>query len=174
VRRKVEPFAIRVDTREQLPYDFELMRDLAELPFVVERGTLSTGDYATHASSYLEADACVVERKSLSDLYSTLSSGRDRFEREWQRMAMYGHACLVIEADWSAIVTPNDHLRRPSELNPKSVAATLIAWGQRYGVHVHALPNRQFAEMFTFRILERWVRDRRASVSALTRTASTE
>ena len=47
-----------------------------------------------------------------------------------------------------------------SALNPKTVAASVLAWEQRFPrVHWHFSPNRRWAEVTTFKILERFLRD---------------
>ncbi len=159
-----DPFLILIDQREKLPYTFAAVR-APVLPYTAETCHLPTGDYATGLTGAdLGPGPCyyghaVVERKSLSDLYGTLGQHRVRFEREFQRLSHFGYAALVIEADWATIANPNAVLDHPTELNPKSVIATLLAWSQRYGVHLFPCPNRNFAEQLTYRLLERWVRD---------------
>jgi len=150
---------IKVDTREHLAYDFKSVKS-PQIPFEVVRATLETADYTADAPlCSTKADQIVIERKSLADLYSTLGHGRDRFEREFQRMAEYGYAALVVEATWEQIADPNKHLKHPTLMVPKTVVATLVAWSQRYGVHVFTCPGRVFAEKLTYRLLERWARD---------------
>jgi hypothetical protein len=76
-------------------------------------------------------------------------------------MAGYQFAAVVIEGDWHTIV------RRPpvrSRLNPKTVVASIAAWSQRYRVHFWTCPNREFAERYTFRLLERFWKDRRLAL----------
>jgi len=154
-----QTMTIKVDTREQLPYDFASVKS-PQIPFTVVRDTLGTADYTTEAPlTAPKADQIVIERKSLQDLYSTLGQARDRFEQEFQRMSEYGYAALVVEATWEQIAEPNRHLKHPSLLVPKTVVATLVAWSQRYGVHVFTCPGRVFAEKLTYRLLERWFRD---------------
>jgi hypothetical protein len=70
---------IIVDTREQLPY----WKD--------NRKTLSVGDYTTKKL----LNAFHIERKSLSDLYGTLTSGNRRFKYELFRAA-YHHIILEV------------------------------------------------------------------------------
>ena len=70
---------ILVDTREQLPY----WKD--------NRKTLSVGDYTTRKL----LNVFHVERKSLSDLYGTLTSGNRRFKYELFRAA-YHHIVLEV------------------------------------------------------------------------------
>lgn len=154
-----QPMTIKVDTREQLAYDFASVKS-PQIPFEVVRDTLETGDYSAAVPlTATKADMIVIERKSLADLYSTLGHGRERFEREFQRMSEYGYAAVVVEATWEQIADPNKHLKHPTLLVPKTVVATLIAWSQRYGVHVFTCPGRVFAEKLTYRLLERWARD---------------
>lgn len=154
-----QTLTIRVDTREQDPFTFDCVAKPV-LPFTVVRGTLKTGDYADDGRCSLPpAEQCIVERKSLPDLYSTMARGRGRFERECQRLAEFGYAAIVIEADWHGILRPNEHLQHATKMSPKSVVAGLLAFGQRYGLHVFPCPGRRFAEQLTHRLLERWARD---------------
>ena len=157
----MQAMTIRVDTREQSPFDFASVASPV-IPFTTVRATLQTGDYDLAAFADAGRDPIeqiVVERKSLSDLYGSLGHGRERFEREFQRMADYGYAAVVIESDWLQIMRPNDYLRHPTLVRPKSVVQTLLAWSQRYEVHVYPCPGRRFAEQLTHRMLERWARD---------------
>lgn len=150
------------DSQEKLPYDFaSIVRPV--LRFTVEDGHLKTGDYTVRIhGAVLPDDNIVIERKTLADLYTTLGQRRKQFEAEFQRMSLYGHAALVLEAGLEQIALPSSWLSHPSQLHPKSVFGTLFAWSQRYGVHVWPCPGRRFAEQATFRMLERWVRDRAA------------
>jgi len=161
VARKPQPFTIDIDTREQLPFPFRHIQDQI-LPFTVERATLAEGDYGVRTPADTpKAARIALERKSLPDLYGSLGNGRDRFRREFERLAGYGYAALVIEAPWEAILSPSQYLRHDTAMSPKSVVRSLLAWSQRYGVHVFPCPNRQFAEQLTYRLLERWEVDRR-------------
>jgi ERCC4-type nuclease len=137
------------DTREQTPFDFKNC-DLTGVEIVT--GTLKTGDYSLQGYE----DKITIERKSLSDAYGTFGQGRERFERELERMAEYTYAAIVIENDWQSI------LRCPpsrSRLNPKTIFRSAIAWEQRYGVHFWTCINRAFAEKVTFVMLERFWKD---------------
>ena len=49
------------------------------------------------------------------------------------------------------------------KMKPKTIIASVIAWEQRFGVHFHAVPGRAFAEQLTYRMIERFVRDRRGA-----------
>jgi ERCC4-type nuclease len=154
------PVPVIIDTREGLPFALEGLTADAEhghRPIVVtkQRKALPAGDYSLLGH---ERDV-TIERKSLSDLYSTLGQQRERFERELRRIQdCYQWGAVVIEADWPAII------RKPPErsyLKSKTVFRSILTWAQRYPkVHWFPCPDRRFAEILTFRLLERWLKDR--------------
>lgn len=149
------PFIVVVDTREQHPFDFEgLVADAKDhrRPLLVrtERRGLASGDYSLAGfESHI-----AVERKSTADLFSTLGQGRERFERELFRLNQMEYAAVVIEAGWVEILSdPPAH----SQLLPKTIHRSVIAWQQRYPrIHWWPCGNRRLAEVTTFRILERF------------------
>jgi len=148
------PFTVLVDTREQLPYDFSGMTtNEGELLAVKKRHVgLPSGDYSIEGMESLVA----VERKSLDDLYGSVTWGRRRFEHEIVRLdSLPGFAAVVIEADWREIVAPQEY--RPgwvNQTNPRSVEGTIAAWSIRYPrVHWWACGDRRGAELRTFAIL---------------------
>lgn len=147
-----------VDTREQAPFTFTgLTCDVADgggpLTIQTTRGTLKSGDYSL--AGFETRVAC--ERKSLADLYGTIGQGRDRFERELQRLSTYAYAAVVIEATWAEIAAdPPPHTRLP----PKTVYRSILAWDVRYPrIKWHAFGPRRLAEISTFRLLERFLRE---------------
>jgi DNA excision repair protein ERCC-4 len=155
----VFPARILVDTREQAPYSFRgLFADAADgctaaglrLPLLVPtaRVALPAGDYAVEGFQ----TRCAVERKSLADLYSTLSQGRDRFRREVERLSGMEFAAVVVEASLARILSdPPPH----SDMRPRAVVRTMISWAVRYGVHFLTCEDRGLAEIMTFRLLQR-------------------
>lgn len=70
---------ILVDTREQRPLKFTPSGALTEVQYVM----LPVGDYA---AEYLDGSRCPVyfERKSLTDLWGTMTTGYARFKREME------------------------------------------------------------------------------------------
>lgn len=152
------PFTVAIDTREQAPFAFRGIHSDARqkrklLLIPTTRKTLHTGDYSIEGYE----SEITIERKSLEDLYGTLGQGRDRFERELERIASFQHAFVVVEASWMKILeSPPPQTR----LAPKSVYRSILAWQQRIP-HLHwwACHTRRFAEITTFRILERFFRD---------------
>ena len=131
---------IAIDTREQRPYRF--VRS--------EVKTLTTGDY-----SVIGLEDCVaVERKSKSDAYSSLGSGRKRFERELQRLAQLDFAAVVIESSLPAFLAPPVFTR----LRPESAIATVIAWSVKYGVPFYFAGDRRHAQALTRNLLKYYFR----------------
>ena len=82
-----EPVRVVVDTREQLPYQF----DPAHVTTV--RRALPAGDYSLEGYE----SAMAIERKSLEDFVASAISHRERFGRELRLLAEYDFACIVVE-----------------------------------------------------------------------------
>jgi ERCC4-type nuclease len=152
------PFTVVIDRRERLPFAFANLKADARRrrrPLVVPTvaAHLPSGDYSIEGFQ----DKVAVERKSLEDLYGTLGQHRDRFERELARLDEMDFAAVVVEADWPAILfTPPVE----SSLLPKTVFRSVLAWQQRFPrVHWWTAYSRDFAEIITFRVLERFWND---------------
>ena len=142
---KISDFTIIIDTQEQLHYDFSTIKPLP----LIKHEKLKTGDYSIQG---LESEI-TVERKTLSDLFGSLGKGRNRFHREFQRMSEMKYAVLMIENDYETMFSnPPSH----STIMPKKIFRSLIAWSQRYGVHVWPMWSRESAEKATYLILKRY------------------
>ncbi len=153
------PCTVVIDQQEKRPYSFDRIKADASQGegFVAVRtevGHLKTGDYSLAGYEHRVA----VERKSPSDCFSTIGQGRDRFERELARLNGMQFACVVVEAEWSEIFAdPPEH----SQLSPKTVYRSVLAWQQRFkNVHWLMMPGREVAEVTTFRVLERFWKER--------------
>jgi ERCC4-type nuclease len=81
-----EECEILIDTREQYPLHFPNSK----------RQKLSCGDYTSTGSLYSDV---FVERKSLPDLVSTLSGGKDRFVQEIERAKKLNYYLVVVIED---------------------------------------------------------------------------
>ncbi len=117
---KPRPYVL-IDTREQRP-----LRFVEGLGVDCGVATLPAGDYSVRGFTHLIA----LERKSISDLVSTLSHGRERFENELDLLAQYRWKAILIEGDQVDIEA---HAYRSSML-PKSVLGSLRAFYWRWGV----------------------------------------
>ena len=151
------PYRIIVDNREKTPYTFDGMRGPSPHYQKIEvesfRGHLETGDYAIVSMTSNAKMSIRIERKTLADLYTTLGSHRDRFQREHERLAAYDFAAVIIEADWKTIIKEPPE---QSKLSPKSVFGTSASWMIRYGVPWIACPGRRFAEKYTFKLFQQF------------------
>lgn len=133
-----EPPVIAIDTREQKPYTFSAS--------VVK--TLATGDYSMVGMEHLVA----VERKTSSDAYSSLGRGRSRFQSEVERLGALECGAIVIEASLTSLMQPPVY----SQMSPKAVIGTLLAWSVRYGVHVFFAGDRWHGNALTRVVLEKF------------------
>lgn len=91
------PLTILIDSREQNPLPFRNS----------ERATLRTGDYSFACNGRSFASECCIERKSLPDLFSTITSGHARFKRELQRAQSLKYFAVVVEGSYSDLVARN-------------------------------------------------------------------
>ena len=105
-----------VDTREQNPFDFSRFDGWFA---GIEKRPLKLGDYSVAG---LE-DVCVVERKDLSDLISSLTVERPQFVNRLRLMSRYPHRLLAITAALSQVKSPYPH----GGANPNRVTQSLIA-----------------------------------------------
>jgi DNA excision repair protein ERCC-4 len=139
---------ILVDSREQKPYKFDCIVPIPTTKIVA----LKVGDYSIEGYQ----DEIGIERKSLEDAYNTFGQGRKRFQRELEKSIGFKFFAVIIESDWHSIVK---YPPIRSNLNPKSVVSSIAAWSMRYRVHFWTVPNREFGERWTYRLLERFHND---------------
>jgi ERCC4-type nuclease len=154
----VFPATVLIDSREQRAFTFRgISADVGQgggnwsVPTEVVK--LDAGDYSL--DGYATAIAC--ERKSHSDLLHTIGQERDRFQRELERLNAMQVAYVVVEADWHAVLNDPPPY---SSLSAKTVFRSVIAWQQRFTrVHWWFVNNRDWAEVTTLRIFERWLKE---------------
>jgi DNA excision repair protein ERCC-4 len=150
------PIVIAVDTREQDGYG-----PLFRVPYVVQ--TLSEGDYSVCG---LE-DRIAIERKSLSDLVSSLTFQRTRFEKELAKAKSYDRFYVVCEC------SPEDILegRYRSNAHPTAIWESIHALAVRHNTPFLFLSNRETAARAVESILCKYAREFFKSVEAVTRAA---
>jgi len=145
---KPPPVVIIVDTREQLPYDFAGVETI--------RACLPSGDYSVQNYETVAA----VERKTLADLVQSLSHGRERFEREMERLKEYEFKILMIDATLEDIAKH----RYQSQMHPSAVVGSLAAFMLDYQIQVVFAGKREYAELLTLRLLTKfWERKQKAA-----------
>jgi len=134
---RFDALVILIDTREKLPFKFG---DAVAF----RRAGLQTGDYSILG---LENEVAV-ERKSLDDLISSLSTGRERFQREIDRLVNFPTKAIVVEGSWDDIHAGNYR----SKMSP------LAAYGSIIGIIADGLPvlmcgKRKKAEVACYALL---------------------
>lgn len=150
------PYTIIIDTREQSAFSFRDIRSDSREgggPIILktERKALKSGDYSIDGVQ----ERCAIERKSLEDLFHCVGSDRERFLKQLERLNELECAALVVEADWPRVLKGCPH----SQLKPKTVYRSVISWQQRNrypNIHWWFCPGKRFAEITTFRILDRF------------------
>lgn len=142
-------FIIIQDTREQKPLKFP--KDIK-----VIKKSLETGDYSINGYE----DKICIERKSKVDAYGSLSSGRERFENEYKRMALMDKALVIIESSFSDFMVSPYYYRGGKKIeckfNPVSAINTLISWYLDYNIGFIFADNHKMAMGFTLRFLEKY------------------
>ncbi len=141
---RIFPATVIVDTREQTPFHFLNIDPWPIVP--VSHATLKTGDYSMRGYE----SRLTIERKSIGDFLGSISADRDRFEREFERMAEMEFAAVVIEGELSEVL---QHARDNTNMKTKSIMGTLDSWRIRYGVHWVFGMGRRGAERNTLTLL---------------------
>lgn len=134
-----EGFCIVIDTREQDGLFQKLPKGL-----VVVRDTLKYADYSVRGFE----NQIAIERKSLPDLWSSLTVEADRFKRELEALADYERKWLLIEALESSYLS----FQEGRKIHPNSIRGALVSIEIRLGIPVWQSESRTAAE--------RWVIDR--------------
>ena len=143
-----EVLRIVVDSRERQPWLFRAFPSVMTV-----RATLDAGDYKAEGSAF------VVERKTGADFLSSISWGRERFERELARMQAAGGGAVVVEAALHEVLygaANRGGLRVHSNAILGSVASFLV----RFGVPVLFASSRDDAEALACHLLRHVERQR--------------
>jgi ERCC4-type nuclease len=163
------PFAVLIDSREQLPYSFDNLYAgpvgrSRRIIVPTRRVALAVGDYSVFGWPRI-----VIERKSKEDLWNSISQARENFVGRLEKMGdsfLCDWAAVMVEAEWGEILSQPPPF---TEYRPKSLARTIQAWMIRFpAVHWIFMPGRDFAEAMTFRLLERYWKDRQTDKTAET------
>ena len=127
ITRQIPKPVVLIDTREKLPFDFSRFPNwIAE----EKRQKLKAGDYSAEGMEKL----LVLERKTLSDLITTLMQDRPRFFRLCEQLAKYRWRALLVEASYEDIKSPYD--ADYTLAHPNAVSGTLDALEAKFGIPV--------------------------------------
>jgi ERCC4-type nuclease len=139
IARRIPKPVIVIDTREQAPFDFA---GLSNWVGGTTRRKLDAGDYSVVGMERLLR----LERKSLTDLITTLMQYRTRFLKECEALARFRHPALLVEATYEDVKSfYNDELCTAAHLN--AVSGSLDALEARFGIAViYTSQHRPLAE----------------------------
>jgi ERCC4-type nuclease len=128
ITRQIPKPVVLVDTREQLPFDFSRFPNWIAGE---KRKPLRVGDYTVEGME----DLLILERKSLTDLISTLMQNRARFFDGCEKMTQYRWRALLVEASYEDIKTVYDD-ELCTQAHPNAVSGTLDALEVKFGIPV--------------------------------------
>ena len=98
-----------------------------------------------------------VAKQILDQVVTTCTGrGRTRFIKELERMSEMDYCAIVIESSFSSFTKPPPF----SRMNPHSAIMSLVAWSIRYGVCIYFADNRVYRNWLTFRILEKFWKEK--------------
>jgi ERCC4-type nuclease len=129
ITRQIPKPVVLVDTREKYPFDFSRFKNWIAGE---KRTALKAGDYSIEGMESL----LVLERKTLTDLITTVIQQRERFFKLCEKMTKYRWRALLIEATYEDIKSPYDYNTYNTFAHPNAVSGTLDALEARYGIPV--------------------------------------
>ena len=137
-RRIPKPIVI-VDSREQAPFEF---KGLGNWIGGTTKRCLDAGDYSIVGMERLLR----LERKSLSDLITTLMQWRERFFERCALLARFRYAAILVEASYEDVKSFYDESLCTSA-HPNAVSGSLDALEARFGIPViYTSQRRALAE----------------------------
>jgi hypothetical protein len=128
ITRQIPKTIVLVDTRERYPFEF------SQFPNWIadeKRQALKAGDYSVEGMETL----LILERKTLTDLITTVIQQRARFFKQCEKMTKYRWRAVLIEASYEDIKSPYGEEYNTSA-HPNAVAGTLDALEARFGIPV--------------------------------------
>ena len=129
ITRKIPKPIVIIDTREKNPFDFGRFKNWIGGG---KSQALKAGDYSIEGMETL----LVLERKTLTDLITTLIQQRTRFFKQCEKMTKYRWRALFIEASYEDIKSPYDQDEYNTLAHPNAVSGTLDALEARFGIPV--------------------------------------
>ncbi len=139
ITRQIPKPVVLVDSREQLPFDFSRFPNWIA---ATKRKGLRVGDYSVEGME----DVLILERKSLTDLITTLMQNRLRFFDGCEKMTQYRWRAILVEASYEDIKTVYDD-ELCTRAHPNAVSGTLDALEAKYGIPViYTSRHRPLAE----------------------------
>ena len=129
ITRQIPKPVILIDAREQYPFDFSRFKNWIGGQ---KSMALKAGDYSVEGMETL----LILERKTLTDLITTVIQQRARFFKQCEKMTKYRWRALLVEASYEDIKTPYDQDEYCTLTHPNAVSGTLDALEARFCIPV--------------------------------------
>ena len=149
-------FVIICDSREQSAFEFDnpkLYKNAA-----VKVAGLKTGDYSIEGMEHLAA----VERKSMPDFLGSISTSRERFERELERSLELDAFMVVIEEPFRNLGSKE----YVSHMNRNAAVQTVLSWMSKYRCTWFFAESRDGAEFATYHFLRHYYKRHKNEIPA--------
>jgi ERCC4-type nuclease len=143
-KKQIEKFTIVVDTREQLPYKFNIVD---ECNGAISK-KLECGDYSI---LNLEHVISIERKKSVAELYNNLGKDRGRFFNELENLRRIKYKFLVLEFSYDDIKKGCIY----SRISPNYIISNLLKLQLEYGINVIYAGNRVASQDIVKRILNK-------------------
>lgn len=161
IKSCLDKMVILVDTREQDNFAFK--RRMNAIPCPKKREKLTSGDYSAecplpNGEVLSLKDMVAVERKmSIDELAQCFTSGRERFEREFDRFKAQGGTLLLLceNASWEKVLGGVYE----TKMTPQALTASILAWSARYGMRTFFC-DEHFSGKMIYEILYRELKER--------------
>lgn len=122
-----------IDTREQNALPFKVgSRNTIEVK------TLKVGDYSL--KNY--ENEIAIERKSPSDLFSSLGKGHSRFKKELGKSQKLKYFAIVVEGDYDTILHKDFESAHFSKMKGYVITSILFTLHMKYGINVFFCKDR--------------------------------
>lgn len=150
-------FVIVVDSQEaKYPYLFS--GELIVRKRLLVDG-IRTGDYSIQGFER----KITIERKTVTDLYSSLSTRRVKFMEEMERIQFFECKALVVEGTYDQVINApkTGYVRKFSGLRRESLLGSLVKINMEHGITVIFAGNRKNGEEWTLHTLKMFYKKKR-------------
>jgi ERCC4-type nuclease len=134
-----------IDSAEHMGYNFCRFSNWFEGSI---RKRLPTGDYSLVGFE----EEITIERKTLSDLVSSVITCRSAFIDKCERMSKFRKSCIVVEASLAEVKSEYEC----SQAQPNAVLGSIIAAQERWDIPVYFLDDFILAEEFVASMLSKY------------------
>lgn len=130
----LKDITVIVDTREQK--NDHILDFFCEESIPYKKEKLDTADYSFILPNYpeigMDKKVLIEKKNSLTEIAGNFTSGRERFQREFERVTDEQIHLIVEDATWKKV--KNGSYR--SQLPSKAMMASLLTWNIRYNCPV--------------------------------------